>query len=78
MKLLQPASLPVCGFGFAEFCSAKLQEHFPGVWGKAPNSENQNALRFGSAPLRGRTKRLDRTKQPWYVYFISRRFAAEA
>jgi hypothetical protein len=37
------------GFGFAEFAlRANSWASFGGVWGKAPNSENQNAQRFGS------------------------------
>jgi hypothetical protein len=40
---------PLRGFGFAEFAlRANSWAAWGGVWGKAPNSENQNALRFGS------------------------------
>jgi hypothetical protein len=36
-----------------------------GVWGKAPNSENQNAARFGS-PCAGESLRLS----PWEFHFV--------
>jgi hypothetical protein len=49
MKLLQPASVPALPPW--EFHFVKLQEQFPGVWGEAPNTENQNAQRFGSASM---------------------------
>jgi hypothetical protein len=42
-------SKPLCGFDFAEFAlRANSWASLGGVWGKAPNSENQNAARFGS------------------------------
>jgi hypothetical protein len=43
---------PLCGFGFAEFArSANSWVLLVGVWSFAPNSENQNAERFGSASV---------------------------
>jgi hypothetical protein len=38
-----PASMPFFAFGF---CFAKLWDPAGGVWGFAPNSENQNAQAF--------------------------------
>jgi hypothetical protein len=42
-------SKPLRGFDFAEFAlRANSWKARGGVWGEAPNSENQNAPRFGS------------------------------
>jgi hypothetical protein len=42
-------SKPLRGFDFAEFAlRANSWASLGGVWGFAPNSENQNAQRFGS------------------------------